>query len=100
MKIKFLPGWAEVSGCDKGYSGSKEWEIEVKADRTKIKINFAERAKGALYIASLAGINMKSEGAWFTRYNYLMEVLEILEENPQTNEGGNNENEFSGKKRV
>jgi hypothetical protein len=90
MKVKFLPGWAEFNGCFKGYSGSKEWEIEVKADRTKIKVNFSERAKGALSIASFAGINMESEGAWFTRYN-LMEVLEILKENSQTNKGENNE---------
>jgi hypothetical protein len=90
MKINLLPGWAEINGCFKSYSGSKEWEIEVKVNRTKIKINFSERAKGALSIASFAGINTEGEGAWFTRYN-LMEVLEILEENSQTNRRKSNE---------
>jgi len=90
MKIEFLPGWAEFNSYFKGYSGSKEWGIEVKADRTKIKINFSERAKGALSIVSFAGINIEGKGAWLTRYN-LMEVLEILGENSQTNKGENNE---------
>jgi hypothetical protein len=90
MKISFLPGWMEISGHFKICKGSKEWGIEVQANRAKIKINFSEKAKGTLSIGSFAGINVENKGAWFTRYN-LAEVLEILEENSQTNEGENNE---------
>jgi hypothetical protein len=86
MKVQYLPEWGEIEG----YIDSKKQGIEIVAEKTGIKIKFAERIKGGRFVSPFAEIDIKSNCVGFTRYG-LAEVMEILDENFRINEGENNE---------
>ena len=86
MKVQRLPEWGEIEG----YIGFKNQGIEVTAEKTGIKIKFAEKIMEQWFASLFAKIDVRNDRVEFTKYG-LVEALEILGENSQTNEGESNE---------